>query len=172
MAPSEDFADPIEALYAEHARLQDHTEQLVNLADNLGAEDAPHVAAPILDYLENALSMHLADEEEDLFPLLKRRSRKEDRIIPVLDLLVMEHREDIEYGRSLLEPLRLITAGKQPADPAIFAHHVRAFRVLQRRHQAIENNVVLPLAMERLSGDDKAELGRKMAARRGVPYSR
>lgn len=171
MAPLEDVSDPIEALYADHARLQDLSEQLVNLADNLDAEDVPHVAAPILDFLENLLPIHLADEEEDFFPLLKRHSRKEDRIVPILDLLVEEHGEDIEFGQRLLEPLRMITAGKQIAEPELFIHHVRAFRVLQRRHQAIENCIVLPLAMERLSGDDKAELGRKMAARRGVPHS-
>lgn len=143
----------------------------MRLADNLSAKDAPEVAESLLHYLENTLPMHLADEEEDLFPLLRQRSSPGDKVVAVLDLLSAEHRDDIEYGRSLLEPLRLIAAGREPPDPAMFAHYVRAFRILERRHQAMENNVVMPLAFERLGPEDKVDFGRKMAARRKLPYS-
>jgi hemerythrin-like domain-containing protein len=165
---AEDFRDPIEFMYAEHERIRRCCEQLMRLAENPTAEDATELSASILDYIENELPLHVADEEEDLFPLLKQASPTDDRLVSVLELLCVEHQDDIEYGRALFEPLRLISAGQPPADPAMFAHYVRTFAMLQRRHQAVENNVVLPLAFERLTAGNKTELGCKMASRRGI----
>ena len=166
-----EFADPIEFLYGEHERLRLCCEQLLQLADNLDAEDASEVAGSILVYMENELPLHIADEEEDLFPLLKRRSPQEDRVQSVIELLGQEHQEDVEIGRSLLEALRSIAAGTKPGDPRMFADYVRAFTMLQRRHHALENTVVLPLAYERFTSEDMTELSRRMAARRGMSDS-
>ena len=59
-----------------------------------------------------------------------------------------------------------IAAGEPPDDLAMFAHYVRAFRILQHRHQATENDTVIPLAFTILTDDDKATLAENMAARR------
>lgn len=167
-AELEDFQDPIECLYHDHARIRMCCERLVELGDNLGADNASAIASWILDYLENELPLHLADEEENLFPLLKQRSASDDRIGSVLKLLCVEHQHDIECGRSLMEALRLITCGGQPLDPAMFRDYVHAYAMLQQRHHAMENSVVLPLAAERLTPEDLRQLGHKMAARRGL----
>ena len=87
------------------------TMPLVQLGEQLNTESAPAKAASILDYLENQLPLHLADEEEDLFPLLKQRSPSDDGMISVLNLLCIEHRHDVECGRSLIEALRRIARG-------------------------------------------------------------
>jgi hypothetical protein len=50
----------------------------------------------------------------------------------------------------------------------MFADYVRAFVMLQRRHQAMENNIVMAAAFDRLTPQDIEELGRKMALRRGL----
>jgi hypothetical protein len=50
----------------------------------------------------------------------------------------------------------------------MFAPSMRAFRLLQRGHRAMENDVAMPLAFDRLTPKDKADLARRMAARRGV----
>ena len=97
-AELEDFQDPIEFLYHDHARIRMCCERLVELGDSLDADNASATAAWILDCLENELPLHLADEEEDLFPLLERRSRSDDRIVSVLKLLCAEHQHDIECG--------------------------------------------------------------------------
>ncbi len=165
-AQLEDFQDPIEFLYHDHARIRMCCERLVELGDSLDADSASATAAWILDCLENEVPLHLADEEEDLFPLLKRRSRSDGRIMSILKLLCAEHQHDIECGRSLMEALRLIACGGQPLDPAMFRDYVHAYAMLQRRHHAMENSDVLPLAAERLTPEDLRELGRKMAARR------
>ncbi len=163
----EDFADPIEFIYGEHERFRQRCQKLLELANNLDDEDASGTARLILDYMEQELPLHVADEEEDLFQLLKRRSASEDRVLSVIELLSHEHHEDVEIGRSLLESLRSIVVGAQPDDPRMFADYVRAFTMLQRRHHALENTVVLPLAYERLTPEDMTELSRRMAARRG-----
>lgn len=168
---SEDFGDPMQFIHAEHARIRACCEQLVRLADHLDAEDAAESAASILAFLENELPKHVVDEEQDLFPLLKRRSRPGDRIAPVVELLRLEHRDDVEFGHALLEPLHAISTGHRPNDLPWFRNYVRTFQTLQHRHHALEDKVVMPLASERLTEDDKAELGEKMAARRGVSSS-
>ncbi len=165
-----DFLDPIEFIYWEHERIRICCEELVRLADDLAAEDAQQTAASVLAYLEDKLPLHLADEEEDLFPLVRRRCLASDKIVSVLLLLVTEHRADVECGRGLLVPLRAIAAGGRPSDPVLFGHYTHAFRILQQRHQRMENNEVMPWAIEHLSPEDKTELGRRMAARRGVSF--
>ena len=164
----EDFRNPIEAIYRDHGRVSQFCEWLLELSSNIEGDDAPQIAALLLDYLETELPIHLADEEEDLFPLLRRRTPSNEQLHSTLKLLVLEHRDDIECGRGLLEPLRRISAGERPADAATLTHYMRAFRMLLQRHQAVENNFVLPAAEQYLSADDKSELGRRMAARRDL----
>ncbi len=164
----DDFADPFEFIYGEHERIRRCWEQLEHLAADPTTEGAPEVARSILNFIEKALPLHIADEEEDLFPLLKRRSPSNDDIVAMLTLLTNEHRDDIEHGRSLIRTLRSIEGGVAPADLRMFADYVRAFVMLQRRHQAMENNVVMAAAFDRLTPQDIEELGRKMALRRGL----
>ena len=172
----EDFRDPIEFLYGAHERLRRHCENLVRLAEDPAAAEAPEIAAAILDFLEKDLPLHRADEEEDLFPLLERRSPRpapggHDELLSTLEVLRQEHRDDIEQGHALLAPLRAIAGGQAPRDPEMFRHYLRAFVQLQRGHQAMENRIVLPAAFERLMAEDLAELARRMAARRGLLFA-
>ncbi len=162
---------PIEFLFTEHDRLRVVCAALERVADDCTAGDARENAAFALSYLENELPLHIADEEEDLFPLLERRCDPDDEIDTILDLLNDEHEADQEYQLRLLEPLRSIAAGRRPADAVEFGHAARAFSVFQRRHLAWENGTVLPLARKRLSEADQADLGRKMAARRRSPIA-
>ena len=170
---AEHFGDPIEFFYGEHERIRRTCEWLHRLAGDRKAPEARETATSVLAFLEFDLPLHLADEEEDLFPLLRRRSpgsdpRVHDEVVSCLEVLEQEHRDDIEQGRTLLPALRNIAAGLEPADPAMFVHYVRAFISLQRGHQARENRIILPAALKRFSTDDLSELGRNMAARRGL----
>ena len=163
-----DFRDPVGFLSADHARIRTCCDHLVRLADAPVTADGIAAATTILDFLENDLPRHVVDEEQDLFPLLEQRALQTDRIGPVVALLRSDHRDDVEFGHVLLEPLHAISAGRPPADAGWFRTYVHAFRTLQRRHHALEDQFVMPLAAERLTAADKEGLGRKMAARRGV----
>ncbi len=166
-APRHDsFRLPIEFLFDEHDRQRIMCATLERLADDCTGDDASDNAQFVLSYLEHDLPLHIADEEEDLFPLLKRRCEPDDELDYVLALLNEEHEVDADYYLRLLEPLRVIASGGEPADREAFPHEARAFAMFQRRHLGWENGTVLPLARKRLTDADQAELGRRMAARR------
>ena len=145
---------PIEFLFAEHDRQRVVCAALERLAQDCAAEDAQENAAFVLSYLEHELPLHVADEEDDLFPLLKRRSNPDDDVDTILALLTEEHEGDQEYHHKLLEPLCSIAAGLQPSDVVDFTHAARTYSVIQRRHLAWENGTVLPLARKRLTAAD------------------
>ncbi len=162
------FRHPIEFLFKEHDRLLEILATLELLAHDCTADRAPENAALVLGYLEHEMPLHIADEEEDLFPLLTRRCAPEDEIDELVALLSSEHETDENHYLALLAPLRAIVNGRPPPNPMRFAADARAFAVLQRRHLGWENGTVLPLARRRLTAADMAELGRKMAERRGI----
>lgn len=162
------FRHPIELIFADHDRQRIVCAALDRLAQDLDAEDARDNAAYILDHLENNLPIHIADEEEDLFPLLKQRCLPDDKVEEMIALIAEEHEEDSSHLDELLEPLRQIAAGSRPVDAVSFTARARAFASFQRRHLGWENGTILPLAERRLTDADQAALGRKMAARRGV----
>jgi hemerythrin-like domain-containing protein len=165
------FRHPLEFIFAEHDRQRIACAALERLADDLDAADARDNAAFVLGYLEVDLPLHIADEEEDLFPLLRARCLADDRIEAMLVLLRDEHQEDDSHCEALLEPLREIAGGARPADAIAFVAHARAFASFQRRHLGWENGTILPLAERRLDDADQAALGAKMAARRGISLS-
>ena len=163
----EDFLHPIEFLFAEHDRQRVLCATLERIANDPLAPDAAENAALVLGYCEEHLQAHIADEETDLFPLLRRRCEPDDAIGTILGLLDEEHVADAEIFRRLVTPLRTVANGEVPADSGAFAGDARAFSILQRRHLSWENGTLLPLARRRLSKDDLAELGRRLATRRG-----
>ena len=163
-----DFAYPIEFMLADHDHQRVQFASLERLAENLDAPDAQANAVEILEFLETKLPLHVKDEECDFFPLLKYRCEPDDEFEVLLDMLQNEHAVNKEYYRNVLGPLRLIAAGREPADSQAFCHWARAFSIFERRHLAWENGTVIPLARKRLSLEDQRCLGIKMARRRGI----
>jgi hemerythrin-like domain-containing protein len=162
------FRHPIEFLFEEHDRQRVMCAALELLAHDCTADRAQENAALVLGYLEHEMPLHIADEEEDLFPLLTRRCAPEDEFEELAALLSGEHETDEKRYLALLAPLRAIVNGLRPPDPVQFADDARAFAVLQRRHLGRENGAVLSLARRRLTAADRTEMGRKMAERRGI----
>lgn len=162
------FRHPLEFIFAEHDRQRIACAALDRLAADLDAEDAGENAAYILDHLTVDLPLHIADEEKDLFPLLKERCLPDDQIEDMLMLLNREHEEDDANCAALLAPLRGLARGYRPTDATAFVAQAHAFASFQRRHLGWENGTVLPLAERRLGDEDNAALGASMAARRGM----
>lgn len=159
---------PIELIRAEHEVQRALCDSLDRLVDGIEQTGAPALARQIHDYLSVELSRHIADEEENLFPLLRQRARPEDEIEAIADQLAAEHATDRSLTDTVLEGLHLIAGGKIP-DPALpFVSATLLFAETQRRHLAWENSLVLPLARRRLAANDIEELARAMAARRGL----
>ncbi|MCB2076099.1 MAG: hemerythrin domain-containing protein, partial [Novosphingobium sp.] len=115
--------------------------------------------------------LHVLDEEEDLFPLLRRRTELEDRIDDTLEVLCQEHDADRRDAHDIVEGLSAL-AERGAARPlkVAFRKLLRRFAANERRHLTVENAIVLPLARARLTADDLRNLGRRMAARRGLDF--
>lgn len=165
---SEELQDPIEFIFNEHYRQRQLCDALDVLTSEMETGPVAELASNLIVFLTEDLRLHLEDEERDFFPLLRRRSEPEDGIEEVLDLLSEEHGLDEDLVEFLLEDLRTLASGHQLANPTRFLVNVREFAETQRRHLAWENALLLPVAKRRLDPPDRAELGRRMAARRGL----
>lgn len=167
--PENLYRDPIDFILADHYRQRtvcDFLDTLVRSA----SDDRAMCAAAVLEYLENDLPHHVRDEEEGLFPRLKRRCPAGEDIRGVLKILSDEHEKDEQLLPDLVGELRAIEASSHPGDTDRFARLATVFTESLRRHLAWEDATVLRLARQWLMPDDLVELGHDMARRRAVAY--
>lgn len=165
--PADLVRRPIEWFAAEHQRHRHFCGLMHTLADSTAFDAA--AVAEVIAFLEGELGRHLADEENDFFPLLRQRALQTDQVDEVLDRLLAEHRGDFAHGQALRAHLERCLAGRTaPGKDPEARRALAAFATQELRHLALENAVVLPLARLRLSGRDMKTLGRRLAARRGV----
>jgi hemerythrin-like domain-containing protein len=161
------FRDPIAVIEADHAQqlaICDVFDRLVrNPRHGAGEEEI----AAVRDYLRRDLPQHVADEEVDLFPLLRRIAAADD-LERILGQLEKEHQTDQRLNYDLCSDIDCLISGHAFADPARFLMNAFAFSETQRRHLAWENAIVLPRARKSLRDADRDELGRRMANRRGL----
>lgn len=169
MPPVSQLLSPLEYIFADHFRQRVLCRVLDDIADG-DARDKPLVAAA-LGFLKTEFAPHVIDEEEDLFPLLRRRAEPEDRIEEVLGDLSQEHAADKLDADKIMEGLEQAhqTVGEDLLTEK-FCALVHRFAANERRHLIVENAIVMPLARARLTKDDLRNLGRRMAARRGLDY--
>ncbi|MCF8505864.1 MAG: hemerythrin domain-containing protein [Caulobacter sp.] len=161
------MASPLDFFFAEHFRHR----QLCGLIDQLSKTTFfdPGPIAEVVDFLRFEAPIHIIDEEEDLFPLLRRRCLAEDEVEGVLGVLSAEHKADGLLGkvvRTYLE--RCLETRAAPGATHEGRRDLAAFATQERRHLALENAVVLPIARQRLTAEDLAGLARRLAARRGM----
>ena len=165
--PPELVHEPLNWLFAEHYR-QRQLCQLIERVCSATVLLRPE-AEDILQFLRHDMPLHIIDEEDDLFPLLRRRCQPSDELDQVLGALSVEHRDDIEYSRALAIPLeRPLETGEAPSGDRETRRLFAEFAQRERRHIALENAVVLPIARLRLTAADLRSLSLRLAARRGV----
>lgn len=158
--------EPLNWLFAEHYRHR----QLCRLMEDM-AKSATYDEATIneaIQFLGHDMPLHVLDEEEDLFPLLRRRATPDDDLEHVLGVLSGQHRGDREHIESLLA--QLIKAQKDrkaPSRDVALRGSIFDFVAHERQHVALENAVVLPIARLRLQAADLEALSARLAARRG-----
>jgi hemerythrin-like domain-containing protein len=164
------FREPIDYLYADHFRQRVVCKFLDEIALDPAAQDAARLAGIVLAYLEQELPQHIADEEQELFPRLRSRCVPADNAGRILGMLSEEHRQDGDLCEVVSEGLRALAEGHGASQSDGFVRAAAAFAETQRRHLAWEDDVVLPLARERLTNEDLGEMGHNMAKRRGASY--
>mgnify|MGYP002622806931 CR=1 FL=1 len=156
---------PLEAMRDFHHRQRQTCADLEAIAGDPLPDRS--LAMRLLVELCHDMRLHHADEDCDLFPLLRRRARPEDEIETLLARLEAEHRQSAEALPSMLRTLAAMATGRvaRGARRRALAEHARA----HRRHMIIENAIVLPLACMRLTTRDRRGLMLRMRTRRAAP---
>ena len=166
--PIELLREPLVWFFAEHYRHRDVCKRLLVLLDTVD-HDADALQA-IHDFLESDLPIHIIDEEDDLFPLLRRRCEPDDHIENVLGMLSGEHANDMHDAQAVKTVIAKAISEERglrcySESRSVIEHFCSA----QKRHIAMENAVVLPIARIRITESDLQSLGQRLAARRGLP---
>ena len=173
-----DFSDPIAMLSDCHRRIERFLDVLIAVAGE--ARGAPPAADQrmafenALRYFRDAAPKHTADEEESLFPRLRRLGTPEaEALIARADSLredhiraEMSHQQVERLGQAWLADGRLA-----PEDAARLAELLAGLQDLYRQHIAVEERELFPAAARLLSAADCRAVGAEMAARRGVAIS-
>ena len=139
------------------------------MLDRIAAAESPDpdAAAHAAGFLAEELPLHFADEEEDLFPLLRQRCEPEDDIERALARLSADHVHAGAETPDLVRLLRLVAegdAGLTPEDRSLLTRYASH----ARRHLILENAIVLPLARARLTRRDLDRMRMAMLHRRGL----
>ncbi|MGH9612126.1 MAG: hemerythrin domain-containing protein [Bryobacteraceae bacterium] len=173
-----DFTDPIGLLGDCHRRIERFLGAFVKAAGQAQGGELSEIQRNALQaaiaYFRSAGPRHTADEEQDLFPKLRRiDSATVKELLGRVDRLEADHRvADALHAEANEIGQRWLEQGTLPPDAAARLSEVlTALSTMYRTHIALEDNEVFPIAAEELSAADKEEIGRDMAARRGVPFS-
>jgi len=158
------LGNPLDFLCEAHARER----EVCALLDRLAVAERPDRAAAgrALAFLQHELPLHVADEEDDLFPLLRRRCEPADQIDAVIARLTSDHREVGGCAPEILGHLHQIEdGGPRLLDDARAA--LARYAAQTRYHLIFENAVILPFARLRLTKRDLESLRLRMLQRRG-----
>ena len=161
------FLDPLGFIREEHRRQEELCAVLEGLVDDFTKPSSRDKATGILTYLTQELPLHEQDEEEGLIPLLQARCH-DAAARGLLSRLRGQHADDRARVATLIADLDALCVEVPLGDPGAFVLNALMLAETWRRHLAWENDVLLPLARDRLNAADLAELGRAMAARRGA----
>lgn len=165
--PAPTFDLPLDMLRACHTRIMLLCSTLNKLLHHLPAHgcdsQARQAARAVLLYFDTSGHYHHQDEEMDLFPLLLA-TPSDDAHEVVMRLLGEHHEMDAAWLR-LRARLHDIAEGHSATlEESVVANFSKAYE----RHIAFENSQLLPIAARLLSPQQLHELGKRMAARRGV----
>ena len=164
------FDDPLETLLGCHRRIEKQLAVLKRLATDVDKDgatpQASNAALSLLTYFDRAAVHHHEDEEQDLFPLLESRITDPGefaRFNTFRETLRADHRRVQEAWVRLKRPLQALADGRRRnIDPA----DVQAFAGAYAQHILSEENALKEFFNRWLDDNDRAALGRAMAARR------
>ncbi|OYW83575.1 MAG: cation-binding protein [Asticcacaulis sp. 32-58-5] len=158
--------EPLNWLFAEHYRHRQLCKMIEGMANSASYDD--ETMLEVINFLTTDMPLHVLDEEDDLFPLLRRRAQPDDDLEHVLGVLGREHKtDDVLIERVLSGLIKAQKNRKAPSlDPSL-RQLLIDFVAYERRHIALENAVVLPIARLRLNLSDLQALSARFAARRG-----
>jgi hemerythrin-like domain-containing protein len=169
------FGDPLGLLWDCHRRIERFLEVLIKVSEQ--ARGGPLTAEQrsalddALRYFREAAPHHTADEEETLFPRLRKRDEPEVKaVLSRVDALQQDHAQANRRHRDveLLGQSWLVCGSLTAADAARFSEMLHELAILYRDHIAVEERELFPVAAKVLAEEDRRAIGGEMAARRGL----
>ena len=173
--PESTFADPIGLLGDCHRRIERFLSVLVQIASDVHggqlSEEQRNSWETALRYFREAAPKHTADEEESLFPRLRQIDRPEvQALLARVDALEQEHvcagEAHAEVDR--LGKIWLDEGSLSPERIARLSTVLAQLSELYRRHIAMEDGEVFPVAAVVLPPTARKAIGSEMASRRGL----
>ena len=140
--------------------------------DSAPTEDTRQALETALRYFREAAPKHTADEEESLFPRLRRlQSAEVESAFSKLDELEGEHRwaEPLHAELESLGSAYLSRGQLSSVQIEAFRSAVNRLSVMYKRHIAVEDGSLFPIAANALSDGDKHAIAAEMAKRRTAP---
>jgi hemerythrin-like domain-containing protein len=175
--PESDFTNPIGMLGDCHRRIERFLQILVVVNEQAKggslSEEQREALEASLRYFRVAAPKHTLDEEESLFPRMRDSNHPEAQAaLARLESLHADHEIADELHRQIdaigtrwLEEGRL--SSKQTHR---LAEMLDELSEIYRKHIAIEDGEVFPLASRVLDRPEIEAVGREMARRRGISY--
>lgn len=157
------LAQPLDFIHQDHLREREICTQI----DRLAQAGSARIARVIHGFLTRELPLHIQDEEQDLFPLVRRRCTPEDQMDKVIARLHRDHDHAAIDTPKICALLRDVAdTGRVPDEPE--QRDLRSFAKQSRRHLILENAIILPFARLRLTDTDLLTLRIRMQQRRGI----
>lgn len=158
--------NPLEIIEHAHLAQIELCDALERIADGLPDEVDRRLCAWASASLKFEVPLHHRDEDEALFPQLRRRAWPSDGMDAILDRLSAEHNSDTDLGAEIVEWLDQLSEGKRLGNPDMVGYMLRGFFESYRRHINWENTLVLPVARRRFSEEDYTAIARVMEQNR------
>jgi hemerythrin-like domain-containing protein len=158
--------NPLDIIDQAHLLQQELCDVLERIADGLPDDVDRGLCAQAAAQLKFDVPLHHRDEEEALFPQLRRRAWPSDCMDTILDRLAEEHGSDTENAAEIVEWLDHLADGKRLGNPNMVGYMLRGFFEGYRRHIHWENTLVMPVARRRLIEDDFAVIAAIMERNR------
>jgi hemerythrin-like domain-containing protein len=173
--PENFFTNPLGLLNDCHRRIENFLDVLIKVttqAHNGALNDEQRSALEVsLRYFKEAAPKHTEDEEESLFPRMRRVANPQVKaVLTELDALERDHKmvkgwhKEVErLGREWLHE------GRLPVQRiGRMAKVLEVLSTVYRRHIEFEEARVFPLAAESLDPSEIEAIGQEMAARRNI----
>ena len=173
-AATHNFNDPTGLLSACHRRVEmflGMLEAVAKVIDCPSTEETKHALQSALRYFAEAAPKHTADEEESLFPRLRRLHDPEvEPAFSRLDRLEADHRwaEPLHLEVERLGMQYLSIGHLSATEIDRFRSCIAKLADMYEEHISAEDQLIFPLAAKLLSPNEKAAIAQEMARRRNV----
>ena len=168
------FDQPLGFMCDCHGKIEHYLEMMLLVAETAAGplrDSHRHALETALAYFRTGGPQHTADEEKSLFPRLRDSADPRLATMPQLvsDLLA-DHRQAAGQHAELDELVSLwLHAGRlSPTKRQRLLELLRILQAMYRKHISLEATCVFRAAGECLTRKQLQEVGREMAARRGL----